>query len=299
MEKGQLEISVVLSNERELTSVEYYNLCNKANMGALPVEYFRKNLFNATTRISKQLKRDKLIYDDGKLKIKVNRSLHQKHRDLLSIIFTDNRGIKKPNKDGSYLIYHNLYDMAKKMGYDKPLDAVHLIKDWLHDLRYTDMIVENDKFEHRHLLLGKFELDKETGNYAVKIPSETAKFHILHYSVEIPREINRKIIAIPNNLAKIKALVSYMLSNQALKNGIGFENICDKLDISVSSRKSEFLKEIRSNLELLQEFNIAFNEETKIFKYEQCKFHFYVSSHFTFMFPPISLKVSTWKQGVK
>jgi len=30
-----------------------------------------------------------------------------------------------------------------------------------------------------------------------------------------------------------------------------------------------------------------------------CKFHFYVSSHFTFMFPPISLKVSTWKQGVK
>ena len=31
----------------------------------------------------------------------------------------------------------------------------------------------------------------------------------------------------------------------------------------------------------------------------KCKFHFYVSSHFTFMFPPISLKVSTWKQGVK
>lgn len=26
MEKDQLEISVVLSNERELTSVEYYNL---------------------------------------------------------------------------------------------------------------------------------------------------------------------------------------------------------------------------------------------------------------------------------
>lgn len=34
-------------------------------------------------------------------------------------------------------------------------------------------------------------------------------------------------------------------------------------------------------------------------KEEKCKFHFYVSSHFTFMFPPISLKVSTWKQGVK
>ena len=30
-----------------------------------------------------------------------------------------------------------------------------------------------------------------------------------------------------------------------------------------------------------------------------CKFHSHVSSHFTFMFPPISLKVSTWKQGVK
>lgn len=272
----ELEISVVFDDERELTSIEYSNLCNKTNTGALPVEYLRKNLFNATTRESKELTRNKTIYDDGKLKIKVNRSLHQKHRDLLSIIFTDNRGVKKPNKDGSYLIFHNLYDLAKKMGYPKPLSAIGTVQKFLNDLRYTDMVVENGRYKQQHMLLGKFELDKETNNYAIKIPPETAKFHILNYSVEIPREINRKIIEIPNNLAKIKALVSYMLSNQALKNGISFESVCDKLDINIPARKSEFLKEIRSNLGLLQEFNITFNEETKIFKYEQIeaiKFH--------------------------
>ena len=71
-----------------------------------------------------------------------------------------------------------------------------------------------------------------------------------------------------------------MLSNQALKNGISFESVCDKLDINIPARKSEFLKEIRSNLGLLQEFNITFNEETKIFKYEQIetiRFHAPVS----------------------
>lgn len=266
---------VILLDKRELTNIEYANLSEKANKGALPVEYFRKNLFNATTRVSKQLKRDKTIYDDGKLKIQVNRSLHQRHRDLLSIIFTDNKGVKKPNKDGSYFIFHNLYDIAKKMGYKNPKDAVLLVKGWLHDLRHTDMIMIYGKKEYRHMLLGSFALDIETSNYGVEIPSQTAKYYILNYAVEIPKEINRKIIEMPNNLAKIKALVSYMLSNQALKNGISFDNICNKLDINISARKSEFLKEIKENKSLLREFNISFDEETKIFKYEQIETIFF------------------------
>jgi len=262
------DLEVVLDDERQLTNVEFTNLSAKVNAGALPVEYFRKNLFNATTRISKELKRDKVIYDDGSLKIKVNRSLHQKHRDLLSIIFTDNKGLSKLRQDGSYLIYHNLYDMAKKMGYEKPNDVIHLIKGWLHDLRHTDMIVENENFEHRHMLLGDFALDYKTNKYAVIMPAKTAKFHILHYAVEIPKDLNQKIVAIPNNLAKTKALVSYMLSNQALKNGISFQNICDKLDIQ-NENKSRFKKEIQDNEKLLHEFNITFDKESQILKYKQ------------------------------
>jgi hypothetical protein len=263
------KFEVVLDDNRLLTSNEFLNLADKVNKGALPAEYFRKNLFNATTRISQELKRNKVIYDDGKLKIKVNRSLHQKHRDLLSIIFTDNKGVSKLRQDGSYLIYHNLYDMAKKMGYAKPNDVIHLIKSWLDDLRHTDMIIENESFEYGHMLLGDFVLDHKTNKYAIVMPAKTAKFHIMHYAVEIPKELNQKIVAIPNNLAKTKALVSYMLSNTALKNGISFENICDKLDINVSTRKSEFLREIKTNSDLLQEFNITFDTASQIIKYKQ------------------------------
>lgn len=263
------DLEVLFDDHRLLTNVEFLNLADKVNKGALPAEYFRKNLFNATTRVSQELKRNKVIYDDGKLKIKVNRSLHQKHRDLLSIIFTDNKGTSPLRRDGSYLIYHNLYDMAKKMGYSKPNDVIHLIKGWLDDLRHTDMIVENENFEYGHMLLGDFVLDHKTNKYAVVMPAKTAKFHILHYAVEIPRELNQKIVAIPNNLAKTKALVSYMLSNQALKNGIGFENICDKLDINVPTRKSEFLREIKAHGDLLQEFNITFDKDSQILKYKQ------------------------------
>lgn len=60
-----------------------------------------------------------------------------------------------------------------------------------------------------------------------------------------------------------------MLSNQALKNGISFQSVCDKLDLNIASRKSEFLKEIKQNLALLEDFNITFDPDSQIFKYEQ------------------------------
>lgn len=269
-------MNLIFNEKRDLTNAEYINLCNKINKGALPAEYYRKALFNATTRESCELTRHKIIFDDGKLKIKVNRSLHQRHRDLLSIIFTDNKGISKPSADGGYLIYSNLYTLSKKMGYCDPLSGIGTVQKMLHNLRHTDMIIEVQNYKHHHMLLGDFILDEETGNYAIQIPPMTAKFHILNVAVEIPKEINQKIVAIPNSLAKIKALVSYMLSNQALKNGISFQSVCDKLDLNIASRKSEFLKEIKQNFTLLKDFNITFDPDRQIFKYEQIeaiKFH--------------------------
>lgn len=265
---------------RELTNIEYSNLSLKANTGALPVEYLRKNLFNATTRTSKELKRYKTIFDDGNAKIQVSRSLHQKHRDVLSILFTDNKGISKPSPDGSYAIYTNLYYLAKEMGYKTAKDAIHLVKGFLYDLRHTDLIYTQDGVEYGHSLIGDYMYNEETGYYAIEIPSKTAKFKILNYAVEVPKEINRKIVAIPNSLAKMKALVSYMLSNQALKNGITFQKVCDKLDIQ-NENKSRFKKELMNNLEILAEFNITFDQEGQILKYQQMneiKFHTPVSA---------------------
>lgn len=266
-----MEIEDFYKQDRPLSKTELVNLTHKKN--SIPVEYFRKNLFNATTRTSCELKKPKVIFDDGTNKMIVNRSLHQKHRDILSILFTDNKNLKV-NEDGSIEISTNLYYIAKEMGYDKPKDGTHVIKGFLYDLRHTEITFKTKKKDVAmpekggHRLIGTYKYDEKSGDYIVSIPSETAKYRILNYAVEIPKEINRKIIAIPNNLAKVKALVSYMLSNQALKNGISFDKICDKLDIQ-NENKSRFKKELLENIELLQEFNITFNEETKIFKYEQ------------------------------
>lgn len=274
-----MELDDFYNDDRSLTKTELVNLEHKKN--SIPVEYFRKNLFNATTRTSCELKKPKVIFDDGTNKMQINRSLHQKHRDILSILFTDNKNLKV-NEDGSIEIRTNLYYIAKEMGYDKPKDGTHVIKGFLYDLRHTEITFKTKKKDVTmperggHRLIGEYKYDEKSGDYIVNIPSQTAKYRILNYAVEIPKEINRKIIAIPNNLAKVKALVSYMLSNQALKNGIFFDKICDKLDINIGARKSEFLKEIRENDEILKEFNISFDQENQILKYkqiEEIRFH--------------------------
>lgn len=271
------KLELIYDEDRELTDREMINLNSKRS--SIPVEYLRKNLFNATTRESKELKRMKTIYDDGVNKIQVNRSLHQKHRDLLSILFTDNKGIESL-KNGSSIIKTSLYHNAREMGYDNPKDGTGVIKSFLWDLENTKFIFTKkdgtDYEEQSHSLIGNHTYSSKYDSYIITIPSDTNKFKILNFAVEIPKEINRKIVAIPNKFAKTKALVSYILSNKALTNGISFESICDKLDIDVASRKSEFKKELKENKKLLKEFNITYNEESCIIKYEQIceiKFH--------------------------
>ncbi len=150
-------VKITINENRELTPKEYKNLSKKVNGGYIPVNYLRKNLFNATISASKELIRLKTIYDDGTTKLRVNRSLHQKHRDLLSILFSDNNGVSKPSKDEGYYIKTNLYKLAKAMGYGtgkkknskyKISSATPLIEKFLNDLQSTLIIVEDDRFKY-------------------------------------------------------------------------------------------------------------------------------------------------------
>ena len=144
------DLNIIFNESRELTEKEYMNLSRKVNKGYIPVDYLRKNLFNATVKDSKELKRKKIIYNDKQVKITVNRSLHQKHRDLLSLLFTDNKGVSKPNKDGSYIIYTNIYDLAKKMNYKTPKNSTNNIYRMLNDLAITRLEIEDEFGKLRH-----------------------------------------------------------------------------------------------------------------------------------------------------
>lgn len=274
MEKKTKQILMLFDGDRDLTKYEYANLSEKIYSGTIPVEYLRKNLFNSTMTKSfeYQKNRKKVLYKDDKVKISVNRSLNIKHRDVLSILFTDNKGIKeKPNSKGEFIIRTNLYHIAKEMNYKNPGKSTELIKGYLDELRNTELTFydEVNKIEYGgHRIIGEYKYEEETNDYTICIPPTTAKKHILGYSVEIPKQINKKILAIPNSLSKLKSLVSYIISNKALKNGISFSSLCDKLEIEGASAKSKFKKMIMDNLDLLKDFNISINEN-QIIKYTQ------------------------------
>ena len=263
-EKNSIVGFELYSDNRVLTPIEYANLKSKQN-GYIPANFFRSHLFNSTNKQSKELKRKKVIYDDGKTVIKVNRSLHQRHRDLLSILFTENKGVSKPDPTGRYFIYVNLYDVAKKMGYKSPKNSRINIKQFLDNLRATDIEIIQGDIIGNCSLLGQSVLNRETGFYVVEVPAPTAKYHVLSYAVLIDPIINRQIIKI--SLSRLKALTSYLVSNIPIKNGISFKNICEKLDIMQPPRRTEFRKEVLANLLLLDQFSISFDLEKDIFYY--------------------------------
>ena len=245
----------------ELTKIEFKNLSEKVNNNAIVCDYFRKNLFNVTSRSSEIYKnnRKKIIYKDEKMTIKVNRSLHQRHRDLLSLLAFE----KKTNieSDGSYEIHTKIYQLAKKMYNKNPKNHTQTIRNLLEDLRNTDITIETEKTVYQHHLLEYSEYDKDLDYYIVKVPAKTAKYYIYTACMSITEEINEKIVKIENSKSRLKALISFILSNKKLKNGMYFNTICDKLDITVTSRKSEFKKQILANLELLKEFEIEYKDD--------------------------------------
>jgi len=245
----------------ELTKIEFKNLSEKVNNNAIVCDYFRKNLFNVTSRYSEIYKnnRKKIIYRDEKMTIKVNRSLHQRHRDLLSLLAFE----KKTNieSDGSYEIHTKIYQLAKKM-YDKnPKNHTQTIKNFLEDMQSTLLNVTINNKEFTHTLLDYSEYDKDLDYYIIKIPAKTAKYYIYTSCMSITEEINEKIVKIVNSKSRLKALISFILSNKKLKNGMYFNTICDKLDITEKTAKSRFKKQILTNLELLKEFEIEYKDD--------------------------------------
>ena len=254
-----------------LTKQEYMHLANKVNNNSLCVEYFRKSLFNTSFRGSRDLGRKKTIYKDKNISIKVDRSLNQKHRDLLSLVMYEEKS--RIAEDGSYYIKTSLYRLAKKMGYKYPTKDTEKVKVLLEDMQKTLMQVKQGKKEYTHTLLGCSFYDEKDFEYIIQIPAKTAKYHIYSTGVAIPQKYNDKIVAISNNKSRLKALISFIFSNAKLENGMFFDTICNKLDITERTAKSKFKKQVQENLELLKQFKIKFEDDKFYLKKEKCTFY--------------------------
>ena len=275
----QLFYSILFDKDRELLKEEYANLRTKQKDGFMNSNFFRRNMFNATSRGKRvQYQKPKVVWQQSeKKKVAVSHSLHQRHADVLSLIHTDNMGMTKPKKDGSYDIYLSLYRLAKLMGYEDPHKRTNNVKQFINDLRWTDFVITTEEGEYRNTILGRAYFDKEEDKFIVRIDGDSAKILAHTTGVKFSRDVTHRIVAIPNKLPKLKALVRYVISSKPTDNGYTMEHIFERFSIGQSgseqtrrNQKSDFRKQLIDNEELLLSFNIVYHRgNQKIYYTEQ------------------------------
>lgn len=270
---------VLFDKDRDLQKEEYANLRTKQKDGFMNANFFRRNMFNATSRGARiEYQRPKIVWQQSEnKKVAVSHSLHQRHADVLSLIHSDYISMTKPKKDGSYDIYLSLYRLAKLMGYKNPHKRTSLVKQFINDLRWTDFITTTKDGEYRNTILGRAYFDESKDKFVVRVDGDSAKILAHTTGIKFDKEITHRIVSIPNNLPKLKALSRYVLSNKPTKNGYTMDHIFEKFSIGQAgsdqtrrNQKSDFRRQLSENEELLGSFNIAYHsEDQKIYYTEQ------------------------------
>lgn len=264
--------------DRALEKNEYANLRIKQKDGFINSNFFRKNIFNSTSRGKKiQYKKPKIIWQKEKReKIAVSHSLHQKHADILSLIHTDYISITKPTINGSYTVYLSLYKLAKMMGYKYPAKATEKVKNFINDLRWTDFVVTDENWEYRNTILGSAYFSEQKDVFIIEISGKSAKILAHTTGIKFDKELTHKIVAIPDKLSKIKSIIRYVLSSKPTTQGISLEYLFVNFDIGQKgteqtkrNKKFEFKNQLKSNKDLLESFNIEYNEKDKKIYYKK------------------------------
>ena len=269
---------VLFEEDRELHSQEYANLRAKQKDGYMNANFFRRNMFNATARGRIQYKTPKVVWEKSSdNKVAISHSLHQRHADILSLMHTDCLGVSKPNKDGSYELHLSLYRLAQLMGYKNPSSSADKVKQFISDMRWTDFVITNKDGEYGDTILGAYKFSESQDVFIVKVNGLSAKILAHTTGIKFDKELTHKIVAIPNNLSKIKAMVRYVIANKRTENGYTLDHIFEKFGIGQSGKestrsnqKSAFRKQLKENKELLEGFNLEYNtDKQKIYYIKQ------------------------------
>jgi len=258
----------ILDAERELTKAEYKAVSKRANGGYIPANYYRRSIFNATVRESKELRRKKTVYEDEKMKIMVDRSLNQRHADALGLAFALGK-ITKPTKNGDVVIGVSLYQIAKAMGYKQPEKRVLEVKKMFRDMQHTLIDINAGGWEITHQMISDSYYSLFDSSFIVRIPAKTMKYALMTTGVAFDRRLTIELAGMPNKLAKLKAMIRFILSNRAPKHGYMFDTLAEKLGIESRHERSRFKRQLIENEELLEKFNIRFDPEEGRILYEQ------------------------------
>jgi len=278
--KDQLTIyDIYFDKKRETFNNEKANLSKKMGGGYMDANWFRRNMFNATSRGKhNRYKKFKTIFENTStgFKIMVSHSLHQKHADVISILFTDYAGIEK-QKDGSLRIFTSLYHIAKKMGYKYPERASENIKSYIDEIRLTDFKIVNPAMGVSNFtILGDSDWSNIDGSYYVDLGVKSARVLAMSTGLSIAKPLNEKIVLISDKTPKLKALIRYVIASKPpIRGYYTLEHIFDKYGIGKGENdatnrkdKSNFRKELKDHTETLGTFNITYDAEKQRIYYE-------------------------------
>ena len=280
--------------KRKLVKEEYANLSKKVSGGFFNADLFRQNIFTPAARVShKPYKVPKIAYENDKNSIAISHPLSQKHADILSLIYTENVSVTKPTDTGSYKIKIVPYRIAKAMGYKHPEKAAENVIKMIRQMRWTDFVLRqkgeiNEKDNVKEFtILGGAEYNLFDGYYEIEISAESAKLLSYSVAISLDMELNKRIIAIPDNKVHLKSIVRYILANKKMRNGVTLEFFIKKFGFS-GNKKTAFLKhfhlteteirkgspkdrvtKISENLALLKSFGITYDDTLKKFKYDE------------------------------
>lgn len=197
----------------------------------------------------------------GRMLVKGN-ILTQVHRDIVDCIFAS--AIKtKELEDGSIAVYFDRVDVLRKYGGDSAIENHTWFKKKLDEIHTTaiEIFDPGEKRGKSFSIISNYDYSEAEGKWGIVFTSRYRKFIESGTSIGYSKELD-KLLSVKSAL--LKAIIRFFWTHDP-KWEIEMDDLLKTIGYSIESLESvkKAKKEIRTNIDLLEEFGIVFKETTK------------------------------------
>jgi hypothetical protein len=252
----------VIQNHTE--SINYkktLHIESRINKNSIVASLSRYPLFSASTRSSTNTKKAiDISIDDGK-SLSINKRLHQRHLDLLMLLFNESN--KHIGSDGCLYVHTSWYKLAKSMGYKSATGAATVVSSYANDLQ--EVIISHDNLMNVRSKFGiirKSYTDLNSQDTIVVFESDFLELFAYDVVYRLLNENLDKVINIKDG--EIKAVIRYFMTHNTMKNGMHFDTLANKLARDETKQmKSALWNKIKKHKEILEDMGIDIEEDAK------------------------------------
>jgi hypothetical protein len=208
----------------------------------------------------------------GKIQLR-NRLLTQYHNDVLSGIMALKDKMIIPLKSGDIAIFFSLYQLSVQMGLKWGKLTKKNLMDTLLEIR--DLVIT--RWDNEGNLLGTYNLIKNAkysekfDEFGIVLPKEYVEHFLSDVTIYFP-ETHKKMRKLIKGRGEglIKAIINFFIT-QKENQKIHLYKILDTIGYPTNTERQ--LKNarviVKANIQILKEFNIEYNEKTKMLTYTE------------------------------